>query len=157
MVEPWPTIVRQAGTTKAHWEQFRRQQISSLVAEIAMAARAARPGILVSAAVYPDWQGARNTVGQDWVTWCRNGAVDFVCPMNYRAASTLFAGDVRRQMQQLGQAGKLVPGIGVSVHRMTPEELARQVAAARQEQVPGFIIFELGAREATDVLPKLRW
>ncbi|HOG52096.1 MAG TPA: hypothetical protein PKY10_16025, partial [Lentisphaeria bacterium] len=112
-------------------------------------------GLAVSAAVYHDWQSARTGVGQDWAPWCRNGIIDFVCPMNYRPSSALFAGDLQRQRQQLGSVNRLVPGIGVSSQRLSAEELARQIAVARQAQVPGFMLFELGPREVLDVLPRL--
>jgi hypothetical protein len=75
--------------------------------------------------------------------------------MNYRPSSALFAGDLRRQRQQLGSVKRLVPGIGVSSQRLSAEELARQIAVARQTQAPGFILFELGPREVLDVLPRL--
>lgn len=153
----WPESVLRSGPDRLRWEQFRRQLITSLVAEIASAARAARSGVTVSAAVYPDWQNARVAVGQDWVPWRRGGTIDFVCPMNYRPTSALFAGDLQRQCQQLGGADRLLPGIGVSSQRLSPEELARQIAAARQAGAPGFILFELGPREALDLLPRLKW
>lgn len=152
---PWPDAVLRSGPDRLRWEQFRRQLITSLVAEIASAVRAARPGLAVSAAVYPDWQNARTAVGQDWVPWCRSATLDFVCPMNYRPTSALFASDLQRQRQQLGGAGRIVPGIGVSSQRLSAQELARQIAVARQAQTPGFILFELGPREVLDLLPKL--
>jgi len=155
LLSAWPDAVLRPGPDRLRWEQFRRQQISSLTAETASAVRAARPGIAVSAAVYPDWQNARTAVGQDWVPWCRNGIIDFVCPMNYRPSSALFAGDLQRQSQQLGGVNRLVPGIGASSQRLSAEELARQIAVARQAQAPGFILFELGPREVLDVLPRL--
>ena len=40
--------------------------------------------------------------------------LDFVCPMNYRSSSALFANDLSRQKQQLGGLESILPGIGVS-------------------------------------------
>ncbi len=151
----FPDAVRPGNPAYRQWQAFRCQQISSLVQEICQSARAARPGILLSAAVYPDWQSARDSVGQDWVNWQKQALLDFVCPMNYRATASLFAGDLARQTQQLGRPNALLPGIGVSSERLSKDELARQIQCCRNAGTPGFILFEFTPREAYDLLPGL--
>jgi hypothetical protein len=103
-------ISRYPGGTQRRLE-YRREQITSLVREIRKAVKTVRPEIQLSAAVYTDWQNARNTVGQDWVNWQKQGLLDFVCPMNYRASSALFASDLTRQKQQLGSMSGVLPGM----------------------------------------------
>jgi len=137
------------------WQEFRCRQIGSLVQEICLVARNARPGIALSAAVYPDWQSARASVGQDWVNWQKKPLLDFVCPMNYRATASLFAGDLARQKQQLGHLNAVLPGIGVSSERLSRDELARQIQSCRNAGARGFILFEYTPREAYDLLPGL--
>ena len=61
------------------WLQFRLNEVSSLVNEIAEESHAA--GKKVSAAVFPFPTRARMTVYQDWPTW----NIDIVCPMNYNS------------------------------------------------------------------------
>lgn len=138
------------------WNEFRRRQITTLVQEIASAARRQRPSLKISAAVYPDWGSARNSVAQDWARWPALQAVDFLCPMNYRASAMLFAADLQRQSAQLSDSRKLLPGIGVSSERLDAAEVARQVQCARNAGTAGFILFEYTAREAHDLVPKLR-
>ena len=50
----------------------------------------------------------------------------------------------------------LVPGIGTSTHRLDADELARQINIARENKTYGFIIFSLGQREASLLLPALK-
>lgn len=61
------------------WLQFRLNEVSSLVNEIAGETHA--KGKLLSAAVFPYPTRARMTVYQDWPTW----KLDIVCPMNYQS------------------------------------------------------------------------
>lgn len=154
-VHGFPGMVLPGNPDSSQWQEFRCRQITSLVQEICRAARTARPGILLSAAVYPDWQSARSSVGQDWVNWQKQPLLDFVCPMNYRATASLFAGDLARQKQQLGHLNALLPGIGVSSERLSKDELARQIQCCRNAEAMGFILFEYTPREACDLLPGL--
>ncbi|MDQ0288070.1 glycoside hydrolase family 10 protein [Oligosphaera ethanolica] len=154
-VSSWPAAVQSSGSDRRAWETFRQDVINALVADLAKAARTARPGIAVSAAVYPDQASAKTMVGQNWHLWLNKGWVDFICPMNYRASTALFAGDLDRQTHLLGNGDKIIAGIGVSSERLELSELQRQIAAARAANARGYILFELTPREAYDLIPKL--
>lgn len=69
----------QAPWMSPEWLQFRLNEVTSLVNEIADETHA--KGKLLSAAVFPYPTRARMTVYQDWPTW----KVDIVCPMNYQS------------------------------------------------------------------------
>ena len=58
--------------------------VTALVSESARRLRAARPGIVISAAVFPDPDIARERVLQRWPEWAEAGLVDLLCPMAYR-------------------------------------------------------------------------
>ena len=58
--------------------------VTALVSEGAMRLRKARPGIVISAAVFPDPDVARERVLQRWPEWANAGLVDLLCPMAYR-------------------------------------------------------------------------
>jgi uncharacterized lipoprotein YddW (UPF0748 family) len=57
--------------------------VSELVARLADAARAARPAVIVSAAVYPDPAIALERKGQAWDAWLAAGDIDLAVPMCY--------------------------------------------------------------------------
>ena len=58
--------------------------VTAFVAEGAKRLRAARSGLVISAAVFPDPEVARDRVLQRWPEWARAGLVDLLCPMAYR-------------------------------------------------------------------------
>lgn len=147
----WPDSVR-TGEYQKKWTEFRVASINAILTEMVRAALTVRSTTFISAAVYPDGSQSRITVGQDWVTWCKNRQVSFVCPMNYHASTAQFTGDIKRQIAQTGKAGMLVPGIGTGPTRMTGEELKRQINSAREAHTYGFVIFDLGQREAFELL-----
>lgn len=155
-VRNWPDDVRNKEELSEKWLDFRRQQITAVVAAVAQRAKKSRPDIKISAAVFRNWPIDRNSVGQDWKLWCDRGYLDFVCPMDYTADSSHFR---RMVEQQLTWAGKVscYPGIGLSVWSDPTDicKLIEQINMSRQLGTGGFTIFNFGRTEAGDVLPLL--
>lgn len=137
-IKNWPVDV----ITGAHWPayaQFRRDLITQLVAAVSEYARHVRPGIKISAAVFPDWATARDSVGQDWKHWVEKGYLDFVCPMQYTESAPLFEADTKRSAKWVGGKVPFMPGIGATLG-LTPDGTLEQVLAARRH-APGFVLF----------------
>lgn len=112
--------------------------ITRLVTDSASRLRRARPGIVISAAVFPDPVVARERVLQRWPDWARDGLVDLLCPMAYRKdtaevarllrAARAAAPDTRMWGGLMGYAGE-------------PALLRAQVGAARDAGCEGAILF----------------
>jgi len=155
-VKNWPADVRNEGRLVSKWLDFRRQQITTVVAAVAERARQIRPGVKISAAVFQNWSADRDTVGQDWRLWCQQGYLDFVCPMDYTVSGSHFQHLIQ---QQLVWAGKVpcYPGIGLSTWSDPTDicGLIEQINITRQLKTGGFTIFNYGRTEATQVLPLL--
>jgi len=153
--EKWPDDVVSGGSLYDAYQEFRRQNISRLVQAVAEEARRIRPDVKVSAAVFPNWPACRDIIGQDWAAWVQAGWLDFVCPMDYTASNREFR--TRVQVQREAVAGRipLYPGIGASAPGLDPVQVIEQALIAREEGVPGFIIFEYNAATAKDHLPRL--
>ena len=155
-VAHWPADTRSDDATRAAWLDFRRDQITRVVAGTSDAVRKARPKVRISAAVFPNWPVDRDNIGQDWKPWCDKGYLDFVCPMDYTPSPNEFEGLVGRQ---IGWAGKVpvYPGIGLGV--WTPAcdvmKTIQMITAARQKGAKGFTIFEYSAATAAEVVPML--
>ncbi|GBF07810.1 hypothetical protein DAERI_180001, partial [Deinococcus aerius] len=77
------------------WSNWRRQQVTNLVRETALAVKAVRPDVSVNAATItygagPADEAAFQTsrpyaeVNQDWLTWVREGYLDVNVMMNYK-------------------------------------------------------------------------
>jgi uncharacterized lipoprotein YddW (UPF0748 family) len=124
------------------------------VAAVSEQLRKTRPKVKISAAVFPNWPGDRNSVGQDWKLWCDRGYLDFVCPMDYTANSQEFAGMVAKQVQWAGRVS-CYPGIGLSASGggFDVFRLFDQIAATRRLGMGGFTVFNYGPEEARDIVP----
>jgi len=155
-IDRWPADVREDSGLAQKWLDFRRRQITSVVAAVAAQARQIRPQIQISAAVFGNWPVDRDAVGQDWKLWCEKGYLDFVCPMDYFSSSATFERAVANQVQWAG-AVPCYPGIGLSVWK-DPADIAKlieQIDITRRFKTGGFTIFNYGPREAREVLPLL--
>ncbi|OGV69273.1 MAG: hypothetical protein A3K19_33560 [Lentisphaerae bacterium RIFOXYB12_FULL_65_16] len=157
-VSGWPNGVRSDPAVSPRWLEFRRQNITVVVQSIRQAVKAVRPEAKLSAAVYPNWVSARDSLAQDWADWCRKGYLDFVCPMDYFQEAQGFDGAVRRQLSLVqGTRTALFPGIGLRSNEshLSAPELIAQINVTRQHRTGGFIVFEYNRQEATTILPQL--
>jgi uncharacterized lipoprotein YddW (UPF0748 family) len=126
------------------WDGFRRQAVDRLVAEIAAAARAARPGLRLSVAAIRDASHARAHLFQDAADWKRRGWVEDVYPMNYERDLGRFR-DLSSGWTESCGGPSTVMGIGV---HLLPgaADLQDQVRALRTGPGPrpaGYCLFAL--------------
>jgi uncharacterized lipoprotein YddW (UPF0748 family) len=112
--------------------------ITVLVRETAARVRAARPGIVISAAVFPDPTVARERVLQRWPDWAAEGLIDLVCPMAYRTDTT----EVARLLAAARAAAPSTPMWGGLMAYAGERDRARaHVRAARDAGCDGAILF----------------
>jgi uncharacterized lipoprotein YddW (UPF0748 family) len=155
-VKTWPADIRSNDSLHEKWLDFRRQQITNVVAVVAQRGHKIRPNLKISAAVFNNWPIHRDQVGQDWKLWCEKGYLDFVCPMDYTPTNSHFQ---RMIEQQLTWAGKIpcYPGIGLSTwnDRTDIVKVIEQINITRNLKTGGFTIFNYAPSEARDILPLL--
>lgn len=112
--------------------------VTDLVREGAFRLRSARSGIVISAAVFPDPDVAREKVLQRWPEWAREGWVDLLCPMAYRKETA----EVSRVLKKARAAA---PDTrmwgGLMAYAGERALLADQVRAARDVGCEGAILF----------------
>src|SRR3989441_9952321 len=124
--------------------------VTALVTEGAKRLRAARTGIVISAAVFPDPDVARDRVLQRWPEWARAGLVDLLCPMAYRR-------DTREVERLLTRARAAAPKTrmwgGLMAYAGERALVAEQVRATREAGCEGAILFayEPTQRDLLDV------
>ena len=140
-VENWPADTR-SDALKDEWLQFRRDNITALVKLVHDEAKALRPTIQISAALFGNWLSDRDGVGQDWELWCRNGWLDFACPMDYVDSAVAFKGKVKRQIAWAHDV-KLCPGIGLScwTKPQDPLNMIEQIQTVRELGLKGYTVF----------------
>ena len=160
-VANWPKDVV-GGPLAEEWAAFRRDNITHVVRTVHARVRAAKSKVEISAAVFRDPLRDPYVVGQDWVRWCGEGWLDFVCPMDYMTSPKRYAARIAMQNAALKKAGskaKFYPGMAIMCSHfkqpLTPLVIAQEVAAVRAEGLEGFTLFSL-SRNAEKVLPVLR-
>ncbi len=132
------------GPRRAEWIDYRAGRISALVERISTGIRRIAPKVKISAAVFRNWPECREENGQDWVRWCREEWLDFVCPMNYTLDDELFAERAAIHREAVPAGFPVVQGIGIDsgAGRMSsPADLAVQIALARRSGAAGFLGF----------------
>jgi uncharacterized lipoprotein YddW (UPF0748 family) len=112
--------------------------VTALVAEGATRLRAARPGLVISAAVFPDPDAARDRVLQRWPDWARSGLIDLLCPMAYRRETAEVA---RLLSKARAAAPKTRMWGGLMAYANERTLLREQVRAAKDAGCEGAILF----------------
>ncbi len=125
-----------ADTTRARQQ---RSAVSRFVQEAARVARAGRPGIRLSAAVFADPEDAVREVRQDWISWLERGWIDRAVPMSY-TASIYRLDDLRHRATVAGaDSARVVYGLGV--HQTDAEALRAELSWARRRSPAGVCLF----------------
>ena len=152
----WPGDVLAEGPLRQRWLEWRRSNITTVVRAVSEQARALKPKIKLSAAVFRDWPVDRDGVGQDWKLWCDKGYLDFVCPMDYTPSNHRFETMVAQQVEWAGRT-PCYPGLGVSASssRFGADRAIEQINITRHYQTHGFVIFNYSVKESNELLPML--
>ena len=122
----------------AEWTAFRRARMTALVARVREAVLGARPGVIISSAVFPDAQNAFDERLQDWRGWLDARLVDAVAPMAYTQEPGRFAEQIAAA-REIAKERAVWAGIGA--YRLTPAQTVENIRAARKLGVAGFALF----------------
>jgi uncharacterized lipoprotein YddW (UPF0748 family) len=131
-----PGMVRSANV----WDAWRRDQVTRLVEEIAAATRAARPGLVLSAAVISYVDRAYLSLAQDWRRWLEMGALDLAIPMVYTLDDRLL-GYQLDNFAGWKESQRIWPGIGVWLFDDRPHRALGQLEALRTRDFGGEVLF----------------
>lgn len=139
---PDPIEGAAAGVVRAPeaWDAWRREQVTTLVEEIGAATRAARPGLMLTAAVIPYVERCYLTLAQDWPRWLATGVLDRAIPMVYTLDDQL----LRYQLEGYGGltgSERIWPGLGVWLFESDPSRAVEQLQALRRLRFGGEVLF----------------
>ena len=95
-----------------NWTKFRQGLISDFVREMYMEVTAIKPGIFVSADVFPSADTAPTEENQDWPTWAKNKWIDFVVTMAYTTSLDTLITLVNSEVQAVQGVAPLYVGLG---------------------------------------------
>lgn len=124
------------------WSDFKTQQISQFVHKLSQDLREKRPGIQLSAAVFPDADSALALKHQDWRTWGQNGWVDFFAPMTLTSATKVVDRDTRVMIQATHYKIPVFSGIFGPFNDNSAEQILRQIDTAKTAGASGYVLFD---------------
>ncbi|MDP2389167.1 MAG: family 10 glycosylhydrolase, partial [Acidobacteriota bacterium] len=127
------------------WNRFRRDGLTALITQVRAAVKAARPGVLLSAAVVADAQQAVSSRQQDWRAWFDQSLIDVLCPMAYTTDAGVFAQQVEAARDY---AGDLPVWAGIGAYQLPQAQTLQHIAAARRLGAAGMILFSYDALTA---------
>ena len=157
-VASWPADVKPGGTLHSRFAGWRAQHVSLFVNASRRALRRDAPNKLLTAAVFGKYPSCVAAVGQDWVSWIDINLVDYVTPMNYTSDLASFSTWVADQTGTRDRRLKVVPGIGVTANesRLNAAQVIDQIQVVRNNDCPGFALFDLDTTLLQEILPVLR-
>ena len=117
--------------------------ITEFVRKASKAVRAANPGIVFTAAVFPTPESAARR-NQDWPTWVKEGLVDYVCPMVYTESPAEFRAQLAACLA-VAPADRILPGIGTGADESQTDATATaaEITEAARNDCRGVAFFTL--------------
>jgi uncharacterized lipoprotein YddW (UPF0748 family) len=127
------------------WRKWRTEQINTLAHEIRVAVNKARPGLPISSYVWGYHTYTNNSeVCQDWVTWIKEGDLDWINPSGYRYTEQAFLDAARPNRDHVPKGFPFYITIGVKTSHGTLKdaaEIRRQITMSRECGADGLVFF----------------
>jgi uncharacterized lipoprotein YddW (UPF0748 family) len=133
------------------WDEWRRDKLTGLVSAIGERARAARPGVELSAAVWTYADRGYLVLGQDWRRWLEDDLIEFAVPMAYTLDDRLLRYQVER-FANLPVGDRIWIGLGTWLFASQPERALAQIRIARDGGAAAESLFSYDSIVATPAL-----
>jgi uncharacterized lipoprotein YddW (UPF0748 family) len=145
----WPDYGDSAATAAyTAWNRFRRDAVTATAwnvrAVVDEVSESTGRSIALSAAVIPDTDRARRRFAQDWPEWLRDGIMDWVVPMCYRAGRREAEAELLAALKD-APPGRIIAGVGV--YQQPLPEAVLSVRRMLRHSVRGVSLFSFGALE----------
>jgi uncharacterized lipoprotein YddW (UPF0748 family) len=140
-----PASSARANPVWPEWRKWRTEQVNTLAREIRAAVNQAKPGLSVSSYVwgYSTYTG-NSEVCQDWMTWIKDGALDWINPSGYRYTDEAFLEAARANREHVPQGFPFYVTIGVKTSHGSLKDAAairKQIDMARDCGADGVVFF----------------
>lgn len=133
------------------WDQFRRDQVSTLVRRIYRSVKEVRPELVISAALFADPKEARVRLYQSWWSWLADGILDVAVPMAYTTDHEQFDAWVEEARISVGERERI--WVGVGAYKNPVNETLRQIEDARERGVGGVVVFAYDSASSPPAQP----
>jgi len=127
------------------WRKWQIEQVNTFMREIKAAVNKAKPGLPISSYVwgYSTYVG-NSEACQDWMTWIREGLLDWINPSGYRYTDEAFLAAARANRAHVPKGFPFYITIGVlTSHGKLKDaaEVKHQMAMARECGAEGLVFF----------------
>ena len=127
------------------WRKWRTEQLNTLAREIRAAVNKARPGLPISSYVwgYNTYTG-NSEVCQDWMTWIKEGDLDWINPSGYRYTDEAFLEAARANRAHVPKDFPFYITIGVKTSHGSLKdaaEIRKQISMSRECGADGLVFF----------------
>ncbi|MVP02498.1 family 10 glycosylhydrolase [Paenibacillus sp. N10] len=123
------------------WVTMRVGFVNKFVLRLTDEVKKIKPGVKVTAAVWPEYELAREDVLQDSMNWVANNRIDNVYPMSYKLDTSLVLEDARRTFELVKNKAYVTIGVGSFIH-LTKEAFVDQIVSSHVLGISGSAIFE---------------
>ena len=126
---------------KPSFAEFKRSAITAFLSKASTRIRAYQPNCVISAAVKPNLNNARNTFGQEWDVWLAGGYIDWAVPMNYTSNEKIFNNNIKIMKENLPERyhDRIIMGIGV--YNQDASSSGRKIYQVAKNKFSGISIF----------------
>ena len=152
------SVLPKTGEYGESYNKWRVHQITRLVRLISERVREIKPHVKVSTAVFGGYPSCVTSIGQDWISWAKEGYIDFVCPMNYTEDSKYFTDLLENQLALMPKDVAIYPGIGATASNslLTADAVIGQIHLARFLGASGWTIFDYSVNISDTILPAIQ-
>lgn len=123
------------------WSDFRRSAVTDFVKDLKIMVNDVRPGCILSAAVKPNLNFARDRFYQEWDVWIAAGYIDWAVPMNYSPSLRMFASNIDHIYDNLPEDYRKKIIMGVAAYNQGPDDMGDKIKYARITRFSGISIF----------------
>ena len=126
---------------KPSFSEFKRQAITNFIKNASTRIRAYQPDCIVSAAVKPNINNAKNNFGQEWDFWLKNSYIDWAVPMNYSGKSSIFEKNIEIIISNIPKRyiNRIIMGIGA--YNQDSNSAGKKIATTGKYDFGGISIF----------------
>ncbi len=122
------------------WVEYRQNKVTEFVSQLRQAVKGRN--ITISAVIFPDMEETLETKLQKWQDWSQNRYVDAFTPL-IMSSDELRAQKTVSEISQFTNGRVLIyPGLFEPFTSGSPENLLKQIAAAREAGAAGVVIFD---------------
>jgi len=126
-----------------HWKEFRNEELSNLVKGLSFEIRKQKPQVIISAAVKPNINEAKNRFYQDWSKWIIDSSIDYAVPMNYSSKNDVFKSNIKGFYNIF--PSKIIMGVGV--YNQNSNSVLDKIKIIKQNQFLGISFFSYDSQK----------